>query len=753
MARVTDSDKTRTSDSTSSSRTVKRPPKNHPPLRLYIFAACLFLWMCGICFRLVQLQVVRYGEFTQRAARQQQRTVEVSPRRGVIYDRTGKELAMTINVDSVFAVPSEIPDPATAASLIAKVFGSPPQEILAKIQSSRNFAWIARKIEANQSARIRALNLKGIYFQKESKRYYPKRELAAPVLGYVGLDDEGLGGIERTYDERMRGKPGKMLVSVDARQRSLGRVERQPQQGDSVVLTIDEKIQYIAERELERSIEQNKAEAGMVVVQNPQTGEILALASRPSFDPNAFRSATPDALKNRAVSDIYEPGSTFKIITVAAALEEKLTTPDEVIDCQMGSITIFGRKIHDHKPFGDLTVSQIMQQSSDVGAIKLALRLGDQRFDHYIREFGFGSQTGLELPGETRGMAKPASRWTKSSIGSIAMGQEIGVSAVQLVSMVSTIANDGVYTPARIVAGTIAPRGTPQTLVFKPGMQRRVLSPLTSVEMKKILEDTVLFGTGKKAILDGYTSAGKTGTAQKVDPATGRYSATKYIASFAGFAPVNKPAITISVMIDSPYGSRHHGGDVSAPLFGRIAQQVLAYMNVPHDVEVKDPKRVMLRASAEKADFSEGSVDRLSGEVETSDAGAAPVESTPASFVPAAHEAPNSRAKLIAASFMPAARQPESRQIQAEYKKTAVADASLSQPAVPPQTRGTLILDVGSGPLAPSLLGKSVRGAIETAEQSGVEIEVIGAGVAREQSPLPGERVPPGTRVAVRFGR
>lgn len=745
MARTSDNAGT----ASPSSRAQKRPAKNHPRLRLYLLAGVLLLWMCAIGFRLVQLQVVRYGEFTQRAARQQQRTVEVSPRRGVIYDRNGQELAMTINVDSVFAVPSEIPDPATAAGLIGKIIGSPPQELLAKLQSSKNFAWVARKLDADQSARIRGLNLKGIYFQKESKRFYPKRELAAPVLGYVGLDDEGLGGIERSFDERMRGKPGKMLVSVDARQRSLGRVERQPQQGDSVVLTIDEKIQYIAERELERSIAENRAEAGMVVVQNPQTGEILALASRPTFNPNSFRSASQDALKNRAVSDIYEPGSTFKIITVAAALEEKLTRPDEVIDCQMGSIVIFGRKIHDHKPFGNLTVSQIMQQSSDVGAIKLALRLGDQRFDHYIRDFGFGAQTGLELPGETRGMAKPASRWTKSSIGSIAMGQEIGVSAVQLVSMVSTIANDGMFTPSRIVAGTIAPRATAQTLVFKPAAQHRVISPLTAVEMKKILEETVLFGTGKKAILDGYTSAGKTGTAQKVDPNTGRYSATKYIASFAGFAPVNKPAITISVMLDSPYGSRHHGGDVSAPLFGRIAQQVLAYMNVPHDVAVRDPKRMMLRASADKADFSEGSLDRLSGDMEFPDATVADAHAAPASFVPAAHEVSNARTKLIAASFKPAPPKPEPRLPQADIKRSVAATA----PAPPADTRGTVILDVGAGPVAPSLIGKSVRAAIETAQDSGVEIEVIGAGVAREQNPQPGERVPPGTRVSVRFAR
>jgi cell division protein FtsI (penicillin-binding protein 3) len=331
------------------------------------------------------------------------------------------------------------------------------------------------------------------------------------------------------------------------------------------------------------------------------------------------------------------------------------------------------------------------------------------------------------------------------------MRQEIGVSVVQLVSMVSTIANDGMFTPSRIVAGTIAPRATAQTLVFKPAAQHRVISPLTAVEMKKILEDTVLFGTGKKAILDGYTSAGKTGTAQKVDPVTGRYSTTKYIASFAGFAPVNKPAITISVMLDSPYGSRHHGGDVSAPLFGRIAQQVLSYMNVPHDVQVRDPKRMMLRASADKADFSEGSTDRLSGDIEFADATVADAHSSaPASFVPATHEVSNARTQLMAASFKPVAPKPEPRPPQADIKRS-VNPAVPQSPAA--ETRGTVILDVGAGPLSPSLIGKSVRAAIETAQDSGVEIEVIGEGVAREQSPQPGERVPPGTRVSVRFSR
>ncbi len=728
---------------TKTSRTAKS--KASPKARLYLLAVFIFIWLGVILGRLVLLQVVRYGEFTQRAARQQQRTIEVAPKRGVIYDRNGHELAMSINVDSVFAIPSEIPDQANTATLLARILRADPREILNKLESSRSFTWLARRMDAESAGRIRALNLKGIYFQKESKRFYPKRELAAQVLGYVGMDDEGLGGVERSFDERLRGRPGKMLISVDARQRSLGRVEKQPEPGDNIVLTIDEKIQYIAERELERSIEETHAEAGTVVVQNPKTGEILALASRPTFNPNTFNNVSASALKNRAVSDIYEPGSTFKIITLSAALEEKLTTPEELIDCQMGSITIFGHTIHDHKAYGMLTTSQVLQNSSDVGAIKLGMRLGEQRLDHYIRAFGFGSQTGVEVPGETRGMAKPVTRWSKVSIGAISMGQEIGVSAVQLVSMVSTIANDGIYTAPRIVAGSIETRGTPQTVLFKPVNQRRVVSPLTATQMRLMLENTVLFGTGKKAILDGYTSGGKTGTAQKVDPRTGRYSATKYIASFAGFAPVKEPAITISVMLDSPQGP-HQGGMVSAPLFSRVAEQVLAYMNVPHDADVKDPQRLMLRASAKASDVSEGSPDRLAGATEAAETPAIETPVVPVKITPAAAK----RAKLMNASFTPA---PQPSQTPFATIASAPSHAQIVPPSTPPSTRGTVILDVGSGPLAPALLGKTVRAALESAQESGVEVEAIGSGIARTQSPPPGQPVPPGTRVVVRFTR
>ena len=711
-------------------------PANVAPQRLYLLAAALCLWVLLISARLVQLQVVDYGEFAQRAQRQQQRTIEVAPKRGVIYDRNGQELAMSVRVDSVFAAPSEIPDQATAAALLANVLGTDPENILTRLKSSRAFCWIARKLDAPTSQRIRALNLRGIYFQKESKRFYPKRELAAQALGYVGLDDEGLGGIERSYDAKLRGAPGKMLISLDARRRWFGRVEREPQPGQSLVLTLDEKIQYIAERELEAAMAQTHAEAGTIIVQNPRTGEILALASRPTFNPNTFQKAQPEGLKNRAVSDVYEPGSTFKIVTMAAALEEKLARPEELIDCQMGSITLSGVRIRDHKPFGTLTVPQILIYSSDVGAIKLGLRLGEERFDRYIRAFGFGSQTGVELPGETRGLTRPVSRWSKVSIGAISMGQEIGITPVQLAAMVSTIANDGVRMPPRMVVEVAAP-GTPlENVSFHPAGGSRVISTLTAAEMRKAMQRVVLEGTGRRAILDGYTVAGKTGTAQKIDPATRSYSHSKYVATFAGFAPVNNPAITVAVILDSPVGP-HEGGQVSAPVFQRVTQQVLAYLNVPHDVEPRSLRnRELLQAAAHvpDADVAEGSPDHMGYDLP-------PDESQPSGETQAAQASPASAAKLLPASVRTAQAQPP-----------AAVTPALQAPAAAP-ANGTVVLDVEGGVVVPSLIGKPLREAVEMAQESGIELEVIGSGVARAQAPPPGTRIPAGSRVAVRFAR
>src|SRR5690349_14431851 len=582
--------------------------RNSTNLRLYFLTGIFVFWCSAICARLVYLQIFRYGTFEQRAQHQQNRTQEVSARRGVIYDRQGRELAMSINVDSVFAIPADMPNPASTISLIARITKQDPRELLARCESSKSFCWLARKPDPDISARIRSLNLRGVYFQSESKRYYPKNELAAQVLGYVGMDDSGLSGIERGYENQLHGRAGEMLISVDARKKWFGSVEKQPEPGQNIVLTIDEKIQYIAERELETAMEQTKAIAGTVVVENPRTGEILALANRPTFNPNLSKEITPEKLKNHAVSDVYEPGSTFKLVTISAALEEKVTRPDEVFDCQMGSIVFNGMRIHDSRPHGLLTVSDVLAESSDVGSIKIGMRLGDDRFYKYIRGFGFGQQTGIELPGETRGLTKPVSRWSRVSIAAISMGQEIGITPLQLVGLVSTMANDGVYVAPRIVAASTQPQSAPQTVAFHPVNEHPVISSLTAAQMRQMMQAVVLHGTGTKAKLIGYTSAGKTGTAQKVDPATHAYSHTKYVATFAGFAPINDPAITVVVVLDSAVGL-HQGGQVSAPVFSRIAQQVLEYLHTAHAIEIPANKTLLARAKVSDKDFEEGSPD------------------------------------------------------------------------------------------------------------------------------------------------
>ena len=707
-----------------------------PTRRLYILAALLCLWILAICFRLVRLQVVKYGFFVQLAHRQQNRTIPVEPRRGNILDRYGHPLAMSIDVDSVFAVPSEVHDPESTAAILGKVLNLDPREIVARIESSRNFAYIARKVDAETADRIRELNLRGIYFRKEPRRFYPDRELAAQVLGYVGMDDDGLGGLERLFDDDLRGIPGQELISIDARRKWFSRVERPPDPGQNLVLTIDQTIQYIAERELARGMEDTKAIAGTVIVQNPRTGEILALANRPTFNPNGFNTVPQESLKNRAVSDVYEPGSVFKIVTYSAAIDQHVVTPDDKIDCQHGSIDVFGMKVHDHESLGVVTIAEALAHSSDVAAIKVGMKLGGERLYHYLREYGFGAQTGIELPGETRGLTKPVNRWSKVSIGAISMGQEVGVSPIQVISMISTIANDGVYTPPRIVAGELPPDGTPKPVVFHPAQQHRVVTPMTAVQMKKMMEGVVLSGTARRAILNGYSSAGKTGTAQKVEPGTGAYSKTKYVASFIGFSPVNTPAVTIAVILDSPIGL-HQGGQVSAPVFKRIAEQVLEYMHVPHDADVK--KQTMI-ASAKDEDTDESS-DRLGAGLQMADT-----------------DAPNTT-KPQQDSGVPASGSSKPATPDTAAPPQAAAGAELAQATAPQPTpaeqaasgKGTVVLDVDSGVVVPSFLGKPLRTAVEIAQQSGLEINALGSGVAREQWPAPGSHLPFGQRITVRF--
>jgi len=728
--------------------------------RLYLLGGMLLLWCVAICGRLIYLQIFCYGSFARQAEHQQQREIPLSAKRGVIYDRAGHELAMSVLVDSAFAVPSEVKDLPTAVSLITRITGEDRNVVLADCRNHKTFCWVARKNNDETIERIRSLNLQGIHFQKEPKRFYPARDLAAQVVGTVGMEDSGQSGIEHEFDDELRGRAGKMFISVDARRQWFSDVEKQPEQGESLVLTIDKNIQYIAEKELDQAIHDTQAIAGTVIVENPHTGEILALANRPTFNPNLRKEITPGALTNRAVSYVYEPGSTFKLVTISAALEEKLTNPNEVFDCQMGSIVYNGMRIRDSKPHGLLPVWGVLAESSDVGAIKIALRLGEDRFYKYIRAFGFGQQTGIELPGETRGLTKPVSRWSKVSIAAISMGQEIGISPIQLAGLVSTFANDGVWVAPRILTGKVEPQGTQQTVAFHPGASRRVISSYTAAEMRSMMQKVVLEGTGRKAILEGYSSAGKTGTAQKVDPATGAYSKTKYIGSFAGFAPVNNPQIVVAVILDSAVGL-HQGGQVSAPVFHRVAQQVLEYLHTPHDLPLA-PQHQLLLAQAKDTDndLEEGTPDHPGEPLETAELdNDASVAAKPNTAPPPTPAIASGEGKVVQAAM----RQSEPAQVvssgvseqgQTAAPKTPIAAEGRSTSAVNLLTSGTVVLDVEQGGIeVPSLVGKTVRGALEAAQDAGLELEAVGSGVARQQTPPPGTHVAAGAHVTVQFGR
>jgi cell division protein FtsI (penicillin-binding protein 3) len=676
-------------------------------VRLVIVAGVALLWMGAVFARLTYLELFRHSDYLARALRQQQRTFEITPERGAIYDRNGRPLAMSVPVDSAFGVPAEIADEHLAARLLSGVVGVPQEVLLARFESSRSFVWISRKLPPDKAEAVNKLNLKGIYLQKENQRFYPKRDLAAHVLGFVDLDEKGLMGIERELDSQIRGKSERIVVMADARQRWFDGGEAQRERGVSVVLTLDEKIQYSAERELAAAMAKTQAAAGTVIVMNPNTGEILALVNWPKFNPNKASDAPAETWMNRAVSAIYEPGSTFKLITLAAAFDQGITRPEEVFDCENGAVYVSGHRIRDHKPFGLLSVTDILAQSSDVGAIKIALRLGGPKLYDYIRAFGFGTLTGVALPYESRGRLARLEDWKPISVSSISMGQEIGVTPVQLITAVSAIANGGLlYKPQIVAELRRGEKVLPAEGSLAPVEPKRVIRPETAATLRRLMEGVVLRGTGPLARLDGWTSAGKTGSAQKIDPTTGRYSPTQFVASFTGFAPINNPAVTILVSLDSPVGL-HEGGQVAAPVFKRIAEQVLAYLDVPRDVPLS-PKLMettyMRRASENERALEDFSAVDFSGQPDPSPA----------------------------ASQTAGANGPE----HADSEKPVLTVAG----------------DQGGDIEVPDFSGKTMRDVTDIALRVGLDPVLVGSNLATEQSPAAGAKVRRGAKITVQFG-
>jgi cell division protein FtsI (penicillin-binding protein 3) len=762
----------------------------------FVYVALFFCcWTSLIALRLGWLQVVRHSDFVHRAALQQQRTFEVAPRRGMLYDRNLRELAVTVQVDSVYAVPSELGDNrASAAEILAEIVHADPrdnftsqQQMLARFNASRNFAWVARKVDAEIADRLRELNLKGVYFQKEFKRFYPNNDLAAQVLGYVGTDDVGLGGLERQFDEDMHGEPGHMLTALDAKRHVLGSEESQPMPGENLVLSIDANIQYMAERALDAQMLKTKALHGTVVVQDPHTGQILALAISPRFNPNDQKHMDSSVLQNLAVSDVYEPGSTFKLVTYSAALDGAGVQPTDLVDCQNGAMTMYGRTLHDDHSdhFGVVTVQYALEHSSDVGAAKMALKLGPNKFYSYMRGFGFGDRSGIELPSETRGLLRAPKKWGATSILSMAIGQEVGVTPVQLVTMVSALANGGVYMPPHVLLqSTDEMKGDARLkpAAFRPSNQlpstlpdgaHRVISEMTSAKMRMMMQGIVTEGTGKLAALNGYSSAGKTGTAQKIDVATHTYSHTKLVASFAGFAPVSNPAISIAVVIDTPTAggeAAHYGGAASAPVFADVAQQVLEYLGVPHDQPLKTKKELQV-AQKEAVDDSPADstadLNAMFDDVNSlpaddplrapANAAAAEVATNEKPIVVSPTKAPSKTSGFV--SLLPtkvlAAFRANGGTSSTSSEEEASARLTPAQvvPAVSAKDKGSVVVDAGLRVPVPSFEGVGLRGVIERADTVGLRVQAVGSGLAREQVPAAGTMVPAGTEVIVRFSR
>jgi cell division protein FtsI (penicillin-binding protein 3) len=550
----------------------------------------LLLLLCGfgvVLFRLVTLQVLQAAELSVKADRQHQKTVSLEGARGTIVDRHGKVLAMNVEVPSVFGVPNTVESPLKTARQLSPILHVRTDELERKLRQDRRFVWLARKLDPEQGRRLDRLSLDGIGVVMEGRRFYPKGPLLAHVLGFSGMDGEGLEGIEHRYEPYLHGEKRMMVLQRDALGHTVfpkGMTERSPTPGHSLRLTIDEVIQYTVERELEDAVGSARAKSGTMIVLDPKTGAVLAMAVSPRFDPNAVSALSPDRWRNRALTDAYEPGSTMKAMMAAAAIEERVVRPNTMVFGEHGRMTVANTVIHDHERLGWISFAQVIQKSSNIGAAKTGMALGEHRLYRYLQAFGFGQRTEIDLPGEGVGLVRDPKDWGRRSVASISIGQEIGVTPLQMVSAVAAIANNGVLMKPYVVS-EIRDADNHILRQVPPQTRRRVISPETARSVTKILEGVVTDGTGTNAAIPGFRVAGKTGTAQKIDPRTGTYSASRFVASFTGYAPADNPQLAMIVVIDEPQGDTR-GGAVAAPVFSRVGEQVLSYLGVPSNAPI-----------------------------------------------------------------------------------------------------------------------------------------------------------------------
>ena len=548
-------------------------------LLLAMGLACAFVGLVG---RLAWFQVVRHGELRAAAERQYAKTITLHPKRGAILDRDGEPLAVSTPAESLYADPRRIVDADVVARRLSSILGEPAAAIRQRLETDRGFVWVRRRLPPATAQAIRALNQPGLGLVPEPLRFYPSRELAAHVVGFEGADGAGLEGIERAWNGHLAGAPGKALVERDALGRGVTTAPtlvKPPTPGASVALTIDRTIQYIAEREVDAAFRRTRSKSAMAVVADPRTGEILALAIRPTFNPNGFGAATANEWRNRAVTDPFEPGSTFKVILAAAALEQGVVRPGDMIYGENGVITVSKARIHDWKKFGWLSFAEVLQNSSNVGSIKVGQALGPDRYYPYIVGFGFGAATGIGLPSESRGLVREPQRWSGLSLATLSIGQEISVTALQMVAAFGVVANGGRLMQPQLVRTVHDADGRP-VRTFEPRVVRQVITPETSATLSRLLVSVVDHGTGHAAAIPGYEVGGKTGTAQKLDPATRRYSRAPGVLSFVGFAPAGDPRIVMMVLLDEPKNEKW-GSEAAAPMFSAIGAQVLRHLNVP----------------------------------------------------------------------------------------------------------------------------------------------------------------------------
>jgi cell division protein FtsI (penicillin-binding protein 3) len=680
----------------------------HDTRRVHLLARLAFLWAALIAARLLQLQIVQHDKYLSQAQQQQEKVVEVRAPRGTIIDRAGQPLAMSLPVDSVCVNPVRIPDLSVASDILARILDLNPSDLLGRMKlaadNRRGFLWVKRKVTPEQSKRLRDLNLDWVEFRTENVRFYPNKNLAAHVIGGVDFEERGNGGIEQSLNDDLEGHPGTLRVISDVKQRGFdSTMATEPMPGRAIQLTIDSRIQFVAEQELDKAVKAHHCKTGSVVAMNPKTGDILALANYPTYDPNEPPKGGEDldARDNLAVTTPYEPGSVFKIITISAALETTRLRPETNIPCGNGTITLFGRTIHDHNRYASLPMEDVLARSSNIGAINIGLKVGDANMYAYMRRFGFGKATGLPLAGESAGMVRPLKYWQRSSIGSVAMGHEVSVTAVQLAQAGSVMANGGFLVKPRLLSDS--PKETP----------RRVLKPETAITMRTMMEGVVIkpYGTGHKyAHIPGYTSGGKTGTAQIFDHKTHQYTHL-YNASFVGFAPATNPAIVVVVTLNGTAGAAGYGGPTSAPVFREVAAAALRILDVPKDL----PDDVPNGNEKVKADENDLSIADLGPSVPQ------PLVQMDDAVAPVDRPGASAKTDLDQRSFLG-----------------------------PPAPESPMLL---AGPVVPNFQGKSLREVIQESAARGLPVEYVGTGVVHLQAPPPGVILPMGERVKIKLGQ